>query len=100
MKQTESRAWDLEKEKRERDALSKALMLPQDAVKGETLLTFTGQRVVYIENYRSILLYSDTKIQIQAKHYRLTVAGRNLSICYYDKDEMKITGHVEAISFE
>ncbi len=90
----------MEKEKRERDALSKALMLPQDAVKGETLLTFTGQRVVYIENYRSILLYSDTKIQIQAKHYRLTVAGRNLSIRYYDKDEMKITGHVEAISFE
>lgn len=36
-----------------------------DAVGGETLLTFIGTRAVHIENYRSILVYTDTEIRIQ-----------------------------------
>lgn len=38
-----------------------------DAVGGETLLTLIGTRAVHIENYRSILVYTDTEIRIQCQ---------------------------------
>ena len=71
-----------------------------DAAGGETLLTFIGTRAVHIENYRSILVYSDAEIRIQCRRYILIVAGKKLKICYYDKDEMKIAGCLEVIRFE
>lgn len=90
----------MRKQGRKKDTLVESLRLPQDAVRGETLLTFIGKGAVLVENYRSILLYSDTSIKIQAKRYRLVIVGRNLCIRYYDKDEMKITGQLESITFE
>ena len=71
-----------------------------DAMKGEALLTLIGTRAVHIENYRSILVYTDTEIRIQCRHYILFVSGKKLKICYYDKDEMKISGRLEVIRFE
>ena len=62
-----------------------------DAMKGETILTLIGMRAVHIENYRSILVYTDSEIRIQCRHYILSVSGKKLKICYYDKDEMKIS---------
>ena len=59
-----------------------------------------GTRAVHIENYRSILVYTDTEIRIQCRHYILSVSGKKLKICYYDKDEMKISGRLEVIRFE
>ena len=49
--------------KRKRDGmngLAESLGLPLDASRGETILTFVGRSMVRIENYRSILVYSDT----------------------------------------
>ena len=65
-----------------------------------TILTFVGRSMVRIENYRSILVYSDTYLKIQAGKYRLSIDGRNLRIRYYDKDEMEITGNIDAIGFD
>lgn len=71
-----------------------------DALGEETLLTLIGTRAVHIENYRSILVYTDSEIRIQCRHYILSVSGKKLKICYYDKDEMKISGRLEVIRFE
>lgn len=84
----------------EKRSLPELLKLPQDAVRGETILNFVGPQALLVENYRSILLYSDTEIRLQAKHYRLKITGTRLCIRYYDKDEMKITGRMETITFE
>ena len=89
-----------DKEIREKRTWSDSLGLPRDAMKGETIITATGRSALRIENYRSILIYSDTKIRIQAKHYKLSVSGKHLRIRYYDKVEMEITGHLETVSFE
>ena len=49
------------KRKREgMNGLAESLGLPLDASRGETILTFVGRSMVRIENYRSILVYSDT----------------------------------------
>ena len=71
-----------------------------DVMRGETILTLIGTRAVHIENYRSILVYTDSEIRIKCRHYILSVSGKKLKICYYDKDEMKISGRLEVIRFE
>ena len=94
------------KQKRERkqeyqkETLLESLGFPTDVICGETLLSVVGKRKLRIENYRSILIYTDTQIRIQAKSYKVTVSGRNLSIRSYDKDEMEIVGHFDDVIFE
>lgn len=84
----------------EKESLSEMLRLPQDVVRGDTLLSFIGKTRLKIENYRSILIYTDTSIRIQAKRYKINVAGKRLCIKYYDKDEMEIVGRIDSVSFE
>ena len=43
---------------------------------------------------------NDTEIRIRCRHDILSVSGKKLKICYYDKDEMKISGRLEVIRFE
>lgn len=77
-----------------------ALNLPGDVMLGEVLLYFMGSRCLVIENYRSIVKYEDHEIWIQAKNCRVVVKGKHLCIAYYDKEEMKITGAIQAVEFE
>ena len=72
----------------------------QEAVMGEPRIIALGSRGVFIENYRRILFYSDTCLRIQTRQRTVCIAGKQLSIRYYDRDEMRITGRVEVIRFE
>ena len=72
----------------------------QEAVMGEPRILALGSRGVFIENYRRILFYSDTCLRIQTRQRNVWIAGKQLSIRYYDRDEMRITGRVEVIRFE
>ena len=92
----------MEKQKKDRNSLCllDILHLPQDVVNEETILTFLGRRTLKIENYRSILVFGDEEIRIQAKRYQLRIAGKRLKIRYYDKEEMEIAGKIELVQFE
>ena len=68
-----------------------ALGLPRDVILGDVLISFVGRSQVNVENYRSILIYTDTLIKLQA---------RNCKIDYYTAEEMKITGQVGSLEFE
>lgn len=83
-----------------REMAAEAWKLPKDVVLGEALITCLGRRSIVIENYRSILLYSDCLIKLQAKNCRLNIRGSRLSIEYYTNEEMKINGLIQSIEFE
>lgn len=72
----------------------------QDAIGGEMSIILLGRRTLKIENYRSILLYTDEHVRIQAKHDKVNIKGKHLCIRYYDKDEMEICGMIASIRFE
>ena len=76
-----------------------ALKLPKDVVLGEVLVSFVGRHSVIIENYRSILFYTDTEIKLQAKNCRVHIHGVRLKVEYYNSQEMKITGQMRSIDF-
>lgn len=73
--------------------------IPEDLSEGAILLRVTGRSEAYIENYKSIMEYTDTRIMLLGKHCRLEIEGRHLKIPYYTAEEMKITGYIEHISY-
>lgn len=77
-----------------------ALKLPKDVVLGEVLVSFLGRHSVVIENYKSIILYTDSCIKLQAKNCRVSIGGARLAIEYYTNEEMKINGFIKTLEFE
>ena len=82
---------------RQKKAIVSALHLPEDVVLGEMLLYFTGSRAA--ENYRSILFFSDEMLRLTGKNTRLTIKGKGLSIEYYDRDNLRVTGQIVSVEF-
>ncbi len=79
--------------------LTESFHLPKDLMFGAVIVTATGDREVYVENYKGIMEYLDDKIKLQTKTCYLTITGKNLVISYYTNDEMKITGIIQSIRY-
>ena len=77
-----------------------ALGLPRDVILGDVLISFVGRSQVNVENYRSILIYTDTLIKLQARNCKVVIHGARLKIDYYTAEEMKITGQGGSLEFE
>ncbi|MFQ9703818.1 MAG: YabP/YqfC family sporulation protein [Enterocloster clostridioformis] len=76
-----------------------ALGLPRDVILGDVLISFVGRSQVNVENYRSILIYTDTLIKLQARNCRVVIHGARLKIDYYTAEEMKIAGQIGSLEF-
>ena len=73
--------------------------IPEDLSESALLFQVTGRQEAYIENYKGILEYTDSRILLLAKHCRLSIEGKHLMIPFYTAEEMKITGQIEHISY-
>lgn len=80
--------------------ISELLKLPADVACSDTRIIMIGTRTLRIENYRSILVYSDTLIKIQAKQQIVMIHGTELKIRYYDQDEMEIQGRIHGVTIK
>lgn len=76
-----------------------ALELPKDLCLGALNVKLTGQYEAYIENYKSIIEYTDTDIKLQGKNVRIAISGKKLHIICFTKDEMKIKGYLQEVKF-
>lgn len=66
----------------------------KDIIRGEPIITIVGNNSVHIENYRNILEINDCKVRIMSKKGPITVLGQNLSIEYYNEDDLIIDGYI------
>ena len=73
--------------------------LPKDVVYGALIVTLTGNREAYVENYRALLGYTEEMIVIQGKKETVTIKGRDFLIQYFTNDDMKITGCIFSIEY-
>ena len=76
-----------------------SLDIPKDLSYRESVLTLTGSREVFIENYKRIRRYQDTCILLLSKENKIQIEGTRLVIAYYTDVEMKITGNICRIIF-
>ena len=75
-----------------KERLTDALNLPKDLTLGAVILTITGKHEAYVENYMSLIEYTENQIRIQTRTCKLEIHGKQLEIVYYTNEEMKITG--------
>lgn len=75
------------------------MQIPKDLSEGAVLLSVTGKEEIFIENYKSILEYTDQRVLLQTKSGKLEVKGKNLHIVYYTYGEMRIEGVLESIHY-
>lgn len=81
------------------DLIMESLQLPKDILRGDMRITLTGNREVWIENYKGILEYSEECILLQGKNGRVQFEGKRLTIDYYTNEDMKLTGRIMSIKY-
>lgn len=79
--------------------LAQKLNIPEDISDGLPIVTVTGKREAYVENYKGIIEYGKNCIRLQAKNCRITFSGKDLEIVYYTNVDMKIVGDLESVNY-
>ncbi len=82
-----------------KEILVESLQLPKDIMMGAFVVTMTGNKDAWIENYRGILEYTDTVILLQGKTCQIRFEGTKLSIDYYTNEDMKISGYINSVHY-
>ena len=82
-----------------KELIVESLKLPKDTMLGAAIVTITGNREAFIENYKGILEYTTESIVLQGKNCKICFEGKRLSIDYYTNEDMKISGCIECIRY-
>ena len=75
------------------------LDLPKDIVLNLPKLIFTGNRELFVENYRGIVEYSDTVIRLNTGNCLIKVTGRALGIKNIAEEEITLCGEIKTLEF-
>lgn len=81
------------------ERLTEALDLPKDIVLNLPRLIFTGNRELFIENYRGIVEYSDTVIRINTSECVIKITGTALGIKSIAAEEITLYGRLKTLEF-
>ncbi|MDE6662683.1 MAG: YabP/YqfC family sporulation protein [Lachnospiraceae bacterium] len=84
---------------RQKEIIVESLKLPKDSMLGASIVSVTGNKEAFIENYKGILEYTKDSIVLQGKNCRICFQGKQLSIDYYTNEDMKISGIIEAVRY-
>lgn len=84
---------------RQKEIIVESLKLPKDSMLGASIVSVTGNREAFIENYKGILEYTKDSIVLQGKNCRICFQGKKLSIDYYTNEDMKISGIIESVRY-
>ena len=84
---------------RSKELMVESLKLPKDTMLGAAIVTVTGNREAFIENYKGILEYTTESIVLQGKNTKICFEGSSLSIDYYTNEDMKISGKIDALRY-
>jgi sporulation protein YqfC len=83
-----------------RERLADAMDIPKDAVLDTVLLSCIGNRELTLENYKSILEYSDTCIRVKANPKPVRIIGARLELRNITRELLYIVGRIDRIELE
>lgn len=89
---------DSAKAEKDVNSVSKKIGLQPDILDGATIVKTYGDEYAIIENYKSIIEYTDETIKLQGKHVKIMVCGNNLCIESFEPDECRVCGKINDIS--
>jgi len=84
---------------RVKEKLTGLLALPKEVTLNLPQIIATGRDEINIENYKSLLEFTDTKIRIQTSSGTLTIEGNNLILKQVTTEHVLIMGKIKAIQW-
>ncbi len=79
------------------NSVSKKLGLQPDILDGATIMKAYGDEYVIVENYKSIIEYTEQLVKIQGKYVKVIIGGENLYIESFGPDECRVLGRIQQI---
>lgn len=76
-----------------------ALELPNEVIFNLPVITVTGRGGIDIENYKSILEYSDTSVSVNTSAGILYVEGEKLELKAVTAEYISVKGRVKGLEF-
>ncbi|MCL1786568.1 MAG: sporulation protein YqfC [Defluviitaleaceae bacterium] len=83
-----------------KEKVANALSLPKEIALDLPVVTALGQGEVTIENYKSLLEFTETGIRIRTKAGVVNIAGRRLMLRQVTAENLLIAGQVTGIFFD
>lgn len=81
------------------ERISRKMNMTEDIIAKAPVLTGYGTHRFCVENYRSIIEYTDCIVRIQTKTCRIHIIGEKLVIAYFREDGMCVTGNIKSIEY-
>lgn len=81
-----------------REKTVRFLDLPADGVAGMPRAELTGDRELYLENYKGILAYGREEIHVNGGPWVLRITGRDLEIKAMRAKELRIFGWITGLT--
>lgn len=83
-----------------RERVADAMDIPKEVLLDTVLISCIGNRELTLENYKSILEYSDTCIRVKANPKPVKITGTRLELRNITRDLLYIVGHINRIELE
>lgn len=64
---------------------------------GSMVVTMQGSRELLVENYQGILQFDPHLLSLKSSREQLLIYGDHLSIHYYTKEELKLSGVIRKV---
>ena len=74
--------------------ISEKLGLQPDILEGATIVKMFGTEYAIIENYKSLIEYTECLVKVQGKHMRVVIEGEKLGIASFQPDECRVCGKI------
>lgn len=83
-----------------REKAVRMLDLPVDALCDAATVTIRGAGEVVIENYKSVVDYSDSSVRVVCAEGMVCVAGVNLQLDAITDESVAVSGKISGVEFE
>lgn len=78
---------------------SEQLGIPGEVIAGQPVIRMEGNHSIHLCGEYSMEEYGTERIVLHTKRKSVEIAGERLSIRFFRKDEIKIIGNIQTISF-
>lgn len=78
---------------------SEELQIPKDVIAGQPIIRMAGNHSMVFSGAYSMEEYTSGQIKLVTKKQSVLVQGEQLSIQYFRRDEVKIVGNIQNLSF-
>jgi len=80
-----------------KEKMTGLLSLPKEITLDMSVITLMGRGEITIENYKTILEFTDTKIRLRTKESDISIEGERLSLSQVTSESVQITGRIIGI---